>query len=103
MRPATYDHADLIACAQGHLFGATNARLPMPPMLMLDRITNIADIGGEFGKGELIAELDINPELWFFQCHFPGSCTVCPASLCIGTVSQTYILSRATLKAAHVY
>ena len=71
MRPASYEKAALIACAEGTLFGAANARLPMPPMLMLDRITKITDSSGHFNKGELIAELDINPELWFFQCHFP--------------------------------
>lgn len=71
MRPVSYTNAELIACAEGKLFGASNARLPMPPMLMLNRISYIADTGGLFGKGEVIAELDINPELWFFQCHFP--------------------------------
>ncbi len=70
MRPSSYDKADLIACAEGSLFGSGNARLPMPPMLMLDRITNISDSGGTHKKGELIAELDIDPALWFFQCHF---------------------------------
>jgi 3-hydroxyacyl-[acyl-carrier protein] dehydratase / trans-2-decenoyl-[acyl-carrier protein] isomerase len=71
MRPVSYEKVELIACAEGHLFGEANARLPMPPMLMLDRITRITDTGGQFNKGEVIAELDIHPELWFFQCHFP--------------------------------
>ncbi len=71
MRQVSYEKIELIACAEGRLFGESNARLPMPPMLMLDRITRIADTGGYFGKGEVIAELDIDPELWFFQCHFP--------------------------------
>ena len=54
------------------MFGAGNAQLPVGNMLMLDRITRISTEGGEFGKGEIIAELDINPDLWFFECHFPG-------------------------------
>lgn len=57
-------------CAHGELFGEGNARLPLPPMLMFDRITRISDTGGEYGKGEIEAELDVNPDLWFFQCHF---------------------------------
>ncbi|MEJ2756809.1 MAG: 3-hydroxyacyl-[acyl-carrier-protein] dehydratase FabA, partial [Gammaproteobacteria bacterium] len=54
----------------GELFGPGNARLPLPNMLMIDRITCIQDTGGDFGKGLIIAELDINPDLWFFSCHF---------------------------------
>jgi len=54
------------------MFGAGNAQLPLPPMLMFDRITRISDQGGAYDKGEIIAELDIKPELWFFQCHFEG-------------------------------
>jgi len=68
----SYEHDELIACAQGQMFGAGNAQLPMPPMLMFDRITKINDTGGSKGKGEIIAELDITPDLWFFDCHFPG-------------------------------
>ncbi|MBX2807989.1 MAG: 3-hydroxyacyl-[acyl-carrier-protein] dehydratase FabA [Cellvibrionaceae bacterium] len=67
-----YTKDDLLTCGQGAMFGPGNAQLPMPNMLMLDRITHIAASGGEFGKGEIIAELDIHPDLWFFQCHFPG-------------------------------
>ena len=52
------------------MFGPGNGRLPRPPMLMFDRITRIADEGGQYGKGEIHAELDIRPELWFFECHF---------------------------------
>jgi 3-hydroxyacyl-[acyl-carrier protein] dehydratase / trans-2-decenoyl-[acyl-carrier protein] isomerase len=63
---------ELIACGQGLLFGPGNAQLPVDNMLMVDRITQITADGGEFGKGEIIAELDINPELWFFKCHFMG-------------------------------
>lgn len=67
-----YSYDDLIACAEGRLFGPGNAQLPMPPMLMFDRITAISDTGGASGKGYAEAELDINPDLWFFQCHFKG-------------------------------
>jgi 3-hydroxyacyl-[acyl-carrier protein] dehydratase/trans-2-decenoyl-[acyl-carrier protein] isomerase len=63
---------ELIECGEGKLFGAGNAQLPLPNMLMLDRITRITADGGEFDKGESIAELDITPDLWFFDCHFPG-------------------------------
>jgi len=68
----TYTKEDLIACGEGKMFGPGNAQLPMPNMLMLDRIPHISTSGGEYGKGEIIAELDINPDLWFFDCHFPG-------------------------------
>jgi 3-hydroxyacyl-[acyl-carrier protein] dehydratase/trans-2-decenoyl-[acyl-carrier protein] isomerase len=65
-----YTYDDLIACAHGEMFGPGNARLPLPNMLMMDRIAKIADEGGAHGKGEIIAELDIKPDLWFFGCHF---------------------------------
>jgi len=58
--------------ARGELFGQGNAQLPEPPMLMMDRVTEISEDGGLHGKGHVIAEFDINPELWFFKCHFPG-------------------------------
>ncbi|MFT6289016.1 MAG: 3-hydroxyacyl-[acyl-carrier protein] dehydratase/trans-2-decenoyl-[acyl-carrier protein] isomerase [Halieaceae bacterium] len=63
---------DLIACGNGELFGPGNAQLPTDNMLMLDRITHIASEGGNHGKGQIVAELDIHPDLWFFKCHFPG-------------------------------
>ncbi|BCX89372.1 3-hydroxyacyl-[acyl-carrier protein] dehydratase/trans-2-decenoyl-[acyl-carrier protein] isomerase [Methylomarinovum tepidoasis] len=69
-KQSRYDYEDLIRCGHGELFGPGNARLPLPPMLMFDRITHISDEGGRFGKGEIVAELDIKPDLWFFQCHF---------------------------------
>ena len=69
-RPGSYSYEDLLACSRGELFGPGNAQLPAPNMLMMDRITNIADTGGEYGKGEITAELDIKPDLWFFECHF---------------------------------
>jgi 3-hydroxyacyl-[acyl-carrier protein] dehydratase/trans-2-decenoyl-[acyl-carrier protein] isomerase len=63
---------ELLACARGEMFGPGNAQLPLPPMLMLDRICEISASGGKFGKGFIRAELDINPEQWFFLCHFLG-------------------------------
>jgi 3-hydroxyacyl-[acyl-carrier protein] dehydratase/trans-2-decenoyl-[acyl-carrier protein] isomerase len=71
-RPSSFDHAQLLACGRGEMFGPGNARLPLPPMLMFDRITHIATTGGAYGKGEIRAELDIRPDLWFFDCHFQG-------------------------------
>ncbi len=68
----SYTFEDLIECAKGRLFGPGNAQLPLPPMLMFDRITQINDKGGKFGKGEVVAELDVKPDLWFFACHFKG-------------------------------
>lgn len=67
---ASYSREELLACGHGETFGDGNARLPLPNMLMMDRITTINADGGEFGKGEIIAELDIVPDLWFFACHF---------------------------------
>ncbi|MCH8490144.1 MAG: 3-hydroxyacyl-[acyl-carrier-protein] dehydratase FabA [Oceanicaulis sp.] len=66
----SYDYDALIACGRGELFGPGNAQLPLPPMLMFDRITHIAAEGGEHGKGQVVAELDVKPDLWFFDCHF---------------------------------
>ena len=70
MKLNSFDYDQLIDCAKGFLFGKGNAQLPLPPMLMLDRITNINETGGIYDKGEVIAELDIKPNLWFFDCHF---------------------------------
>ncbi len=69
---SSYSRDELIECGNGRLFGPGNAQLPVPNMLMLDRIPHISLTGGEFGKGEIVAELDISPDLWFFDCHFPG-------------------------------
>ena len=66
----SYTFEDLLECAHGRLFGPGNARLPLPPMLMFDRIAKITESGGLHDKGEIIAELDIKPDLWFFRCHF---------------------------------
>ena len=71
-RPSTFDHEQLLSCARGELFGAANARLPAPPMLMFDRVTRVDEDGGTYGKGCLEAELDIHADLWFFGCHFEG-------------------------------
>ena len=68
----SYSREDLIECGHGRLFGPGNAQLPLPPMLMFDRIVRINEAGGAHGKGEVLAELDIRPDLWFFACHFEG-------------------------------
>jgi 3-hydroxyacyl-[acyl-carrier protein] dehydratase/trans-2-decenoyl-[acyl-carrier protein] isomerase len=66
----SYTYEELIQCGKGHLFGNGNARLPLPPMLMFDRITNITEDGGAYNKGCVEADLDIKENLWFFKCHF---------------------------------
>ena len=72
MRQNSFSYQELLDCANGILFGKGNAQLPAPPMLMFDRVTSINETGGLFEKGEIVAELDIKPELWFFDCHFKG-------------------------------
>lgn len=69
---ANYTYEDLLQCGRGELFGPGNAQLPLPPMLMFDRITSITEDGGLFGKGQMTAELDVRADLWFFACHFQG-------------------------------
>jgi 3-hydroxyacyl-[acyl-carrier protein] dehydratase/trans-2-decenoyl-[acyl-carrier protein] isomerase len=71
-RANSFDYEALLSCGRGELFGPGNAQLPMPPMLMFDRITLITEEGGEHGKGQIRAELDVKPDLWFFACHFKG-------------------------------
>jgi len=71
-RRTSYDREELLASSRGELFEADSARLPAPDMLMVDRITRITSNGGKYGKGEIQAELDIHPDLWFFKCHFEG-------------------------------
>src|SRR3546814_2239170 len=71
-RPSSLDRDQLLACGRGEMFGPGKARLPLPPLLLFDRITQIAREGGAFGKGLIRAELDINPDLGFFSCHFAG-------------------------------
>lgn len=70
--PSSFDRKALLQCSRGELFGEGNAQLPAPNMLMMDRIVRISDTGGAHGKGEMVAELDIDPALWFFECHFRG-------------------------------
>lgn len=70
VRNSSFDLQGLLQCARGELFGPGNPQLPLPPMLMFDRITRITENGGANGKGEVEAELDIKPDLWFFKCHF---------------------------------
>jgi 3-hydroxyacyl-[acyl-carrier protein] dehydratase/trans-2-decenoyl-[acyl-carrier protein] isomerase len=72
MAQSRFELPDLLACARGEMFGPGNAQLPSPPMLMFDRITHIAAEGGRHNKGEVVAELDVHPDLWFFACHFIG-------------------------------
>ena len=69
-KKSSFTKEELLECAHGTMFGIGNARLPLPPMLMFDRITKITDDSGKYEKGEILAELDINPDLWFFDCHF---------------------------------
>jgi 3-hydroxyacyl-[acyl-carrier protein] dehydratase/trans-2-decenoyl-[acyl-carrier protein] isomerase len=72
VKKSSFTYDELLACAHGELFGPGNAQLPLPPMLMVDRIVHISEDGGDYGKGLIVAELDIRPELWFFHCHFEG-------------------------------
>jgi 3-hydroxyacyl-[acyl-carrier protein] dehydratase/trans-2-decenoyl-[acyl-carrier protein] isomerase len=71
-RKSSFNRDELIECGKGTLFGKEFARLPLPNMLMVDRITRIAEDGGNYGKGQVIAEMDVDPEQWFFGCHFEG-------------------------------
>jgi 3-hydroxyacyl-[acyl-carrier protein] dehydratase/trans-2-decenoyl-[acyl-carrier protein] isomerase len=71
-RPTSVDYEGLLACGRGEMFGPGNPQLPLPPMLMFDRITEISADGGAAGKGHVVAEFDVDPELWFFACHFVG-------------------------------
>ncbi|MBY7649018.1 MAG: beta-hydroxydecanoyl-ACP dehydratase [Candidatus Liberibacter europaeus] len=69
-RNSSYSYEDIIKCGRGEMFGPGNAQLPLPPMLMFDRITQISETGGLYGEGFVRAEMDIKPDLWFFACHF---------------------------------
>ncbi len=86
-RQNSYERAELLACGRGQIFGDGNAQLPLPPMLMFDRITHISDKGGAYGRGEVIAELDIEPQQWFFTCHFKGD-PVMPGCLGVDALWQ---------------
>ncbi len=87
MKKNSYTKDDLIACAQGQLFGPGNCRLPMPPMLMFDSIPQVSDDGGAFDKGFAVAEFAITPDLWFFGCHFVGD-PVMPGCLGVDALWQ---------------
>ena len=86
-RKSSFDMQGLLACARGELFGEGNARLPLPPMLMFDRITRITEKGGAHEKGEVEAEMEINPDLWFFKCHFQND-PVMPGCLGVDAMWQ---------------
>jgi 3-hydroxyacyl-[acyl-carrier protein] dehydratase/trans-2-decenoyl-[acyl-carrier protein] isomerase len=86
-RIGSFDFEALLACARGELFGAGNAQLPAPPMLMMDRVTHISDAGGAYEKGQVVAEFDVRPDLWFFKCHFLGD-PVMPGCLGVDALWQ---------------
>ena len=83
----SFTREELLQSGRGELYGPENAQLPLPNMLMMDRIVHISDEGGKFGKGEIIAELDITPDLWFFDCHFQGD-PVMPGCLGVDAMWQ---------------
>lgn len=83
----SFSYDDLIKCGEGKLFGPGNAQLPLPPMLMFDRITHVSQEGGAFDKGLIQAELDVKPDLWFFECHFKGD-PVMPGCLGLDAIWQ---------------
>ena len=84
---SSYSYEEIISCGKGQMFGPGYAKLPLPPMLMFDRITHVSATGGVYDKGEIIAELDINPNLWFFACHF-ASDPVMPGCLGLDAMWQ---------------
>lgn len=92
----SYNREDLLASSQGELFGEGYPQLPAPNMLMMDRITKMSETEGEFGKGLILAELDITPDLWFFDCHFPGD-PVMPGCLGLDAMWQLVGFSLAGL------
>jgi 3-hydroxyacyl-[acyl-carrier protein] dehydratase/trans-2-decenoyl-[acyl-carrier protein] isomerase len=87
IRPSSFGFEELLSCARGEMFGPGNAQLPAPPMLLFDRIVHIDDKGGKHGLGYIEAEFDINPKLWFFDCHFLGD-PVMPGSLGLDALWQ---------------
>lgn len=84
---SSFTREELLTCAHGVMFGPDGARLPKPNMLMTDRVNLISSTGGNFGKGEIIAELDIHPDLWFFECHFESD-PVMPGCLGVDALWQ---------------
>ena len=100
-RRSGYEYEDLLACGRGEMFGPGNAQLPLPPMLMFDRIAEISEGGGaQFGKGLIRAELDVKPDLWFFGCHFKGD-PVMPGCLGLDALWQLCRLPSSAGSAAH--
>lgn len=87
VRKSSFTYEELLACGRGEMFGQGNAQLPLPPMLMFDRIVEISETGGAHGKGVIRAEFDIRPDLWFFQCHFQGD-PVMPGCLGVDALWQ---------------
>jgi 3-hydroxyacyl-[acyl-carrier protein] dehydratase/trans-2-decenoyl-[acyl-carrier protein] isomerase len=85
-RRSNFEYEDLLACGRGELF-AEGPQLPLPPMLMFDRISEIAEVGGEYGKGLVRAVLELKPDLWFFPCHFKGD-PVMPGCLGVDALWQ---------------
>ena len=86
-KKSSYDHDEILACGRGELFGMERPKLPKPNMLMFDRVVQVNNTGGKYGKGEVIAELDIHPDLWFFECHFQGD-PVMPGCLGLDSMWQ---------------
>ncbi len=86
-RRSSFTYEELLTCGRGEMFGIGNAQLPMPPMLMFDRITSIGETGGASNRGHVRAELDVRPDLWFFQCHFAGD-PVMPGCLGVDAMWQ---------------
>ncbi len=84
---SSYNYDELISSGNGTLFGPNAGKLPLPNMLMMDRITHISTEGGKFNKGIVVAELDVKPELWFFDCHFKND-PVMPGSLGLDAMLQ---------------
>lgn len=87
LKQSSYTREELLSCGRGELFGPGNAQLPLPPMLMFDRIVEINETGGTHGKGEVVAEFEIKPDLWFFDCHFAGD-PVMPGCLGVDAMWQ---------------
>jgi len=83
----SFNNEELLACGRGEMFGPGNAQLPLPPMLMFNRIVSINEDGGVYGNGQIVAELDITPDLWFFGCHFEGD-SVMPGCLGLDALWQ---------------
>jgi 3-hydroxyacyl-[acyl-carrier protein] dehydratase/trans-2-decenoyl-[acyl-carrier protein] isomerase len=84
---SSFSKEELLTCSSGEMYGPGNAQLPSPPMLLFDRITQMTDTGGAFDKGYIEAEFDIDPSLWFFDCHFQGD-PVMPGSLGLDAMWQ---------------